>query len=468
MNSLRKELAIYLRDGRVGLLLLALGGLFLAAALMTGWQQHSYRTAGIRAAQTEYARWLGQPKKYAHSAAHYGMWAFKTPTPLAGMDPGITAHVGSAVWMEAHLQNELLYRPAQDAGVSERFGSLSPAVVIGAFAPLMLLLMGFGAVARERETGTWTLSLVQGRSVARLVWAKAAVLAGLALLALIPGLIAIVAFVQAASSPSSDTWLRLALWLLGATVYLTTVAVLIVALSLWVRGSARVLGVGLAIWVVAVVLVPRFANGVAASVAPLQTQQEFSRDLKTTLAAPDLEGARRLEELAQRLMRQNEVDDVAKLPVNLAGTRIQMGEEHSNVVYDRKWTSLFDSIDKQRGLARTAGLVSPLIAFNSLSQTVTGSDFTQHRAFVVQVEDHRRMMQRLMNAEIERHPEMNGQRHQSDESVWRTVPPFQFQLPRLSSLGGQWWPSLLVMSGWLLLAAFVLTALARREARRRA
>lgn len=466
MNPLRKELLIYLRDGRAGLLLLALGGLFLGAALMTGWQQQTYREAAAQAAQAEYTRWLGQPKKYAHSAAHYGMWAFKAPTALAGMDPGITAHVGSSVWMEAHQQNELLYRPAQDAGVSERFGALSPAVVVGTFAPLLLLLMGFGAVAREREAGTWTLSLVQGQSVVRLAWAKAAVLTGLALIALLPGLIATVVFMYAAGAPSADTWLRFALWVLGATVYVSVAAVLIVALSLWIRGAARVLGIGLAIWVVAVVLVPRFANGMAAGIAPLQTQQAFSRDLKTTLAAPDQEGTRRLEELAQRLMRQHDVADAAQLPVNLAGTRIQMGEEHSNAVFDRKWSDLFDSIDKQRKVAHAAGVVSPLIAFNALSQAVTGSDFTQHRAFIAQVENHRRMMQRLMNAEIERHPEMNGQRYLSDASVWRTVSAFEFQLPRLFSLSSQWLPYVLVVSGWLLAAALVLTLLARRETRR--
>lgn len=468
MSTLRKELLIYLRDGRVGLLLLALGGLFLAAALMTGWQQESYRRAAVQAAQSEYARWLGQPKKFAHSAAHYGMWAFKTPTVLAGMDPGITAHVGSAVWMEAHQQNELLYRPAQDAGVSEHFGALSPAVVIGTFAPLLMLLMGFGAVARERETGTWTLSLVQGQGVRTLVLAKAVVLGGLAWLALMPGLAVILAFLHAAGPPGADTWLRFSLWLLGATAYVAVVALLVVALSLRVRGAARVLGIGLAVWVLAVVLVPRFANGMAASVAPLQTQQTFSRDLKATLAEPDTEGARRLDELGRRLMQENAVTDAAQLPVNLLGMRIQIGENHGNAIFDSKWSGLFDGIDRQRRLAHTAGLVSPAIAFHALSQMATGSDFTQHRAFIVQAEDHRRMMQRAMNAEIEQHPDVNGQRYLSDSAVWRSVSAFEFELPRIGSLSSQWLSSLLVIGGWLLFAALLLMVLAQRESRRAA
>jgi ABC-2 type transport system permease protein len=466
MSPWRKELLIYLRDGRAGLLLLALGGLFVAASLMTGWQQHSYRQAARQAADAEYARWLGQSNKYAHSAAHYGMWAFKTPTALAGIDPGITAHVGSAVWMEAHLQNELLYRPAQDAGVSERFGTLSPAVVVGTFAPLLMLLMGFGAVARERETGTWVLSLVQGQQVQRMVLAKAALLASLALLALSPGLLVAAGFVQASAVANADTWQRFALWVLIAAAYLALVALAIVALSLWVKGAVRVLGIGLAVWVIAVVLVPRFAHGFAANVTPLPTQQAFTQNLKTQLAAPDQDAARQLQELQQRLMTIHGVSDVSQLPVNLTGTRIQLGEQHSNGIFDRQWSALFDAIDRQRAVVRAAGIISPAIAFQALSQAATGGDFTQHRAFIVQAEEQRRLMQRLMNAEIERHPDVDGQRHLSDATVWRSVTAFEFKLPTLASLGAQWLPSLAIIAAWLLGTVLVLTTLAKREARR--
>lgn len=462
MSLFGKEWRIYLRDGRAVLLLLALGGLFLAAACMTSWEQGNYRRAAMQAAKAEYTRWLAQPQKFAHSAAHYGMWALKAPPPLAAADPGISAFVGSAVWMEAHLQNELLYRPAQDAGVSERFGTLSPAVVIGVFAPLLLLLMGFGAVAREREQGVWTLAMVQGQSVRAVLTAKTLALAVLALLALVPGLITILWFV-AANGGHSEWWLRFALWLLGVVLYMFVVAALVVALSAAASHSARALGIGLAVWVLAMVLVPRLANGVAASASPLQTQQAFSRELKHTLAEPNEAGTRQLEAMQQRLLAENSVTDVSKLPVNLLGTRIQISEEHSNEIFDRYWQLLFDDIDQQRLLARWIGAISPATSFRALSQTLAGSDFTQHRAFVTQAETQRRLMQRLMNEEIERHPDVDGQRHLSDASVWQSVPAFEFRLPSVSALARWWLQPLLMLGGWLLILGLLFRWLARRE-----
>ena len=56
----------------------------------------------------------GQPKKNPHSAAHYGVYAFKPKSPLALVDTGIDPYMGVAVWLEAHKQNEFKYRPAQD------------------------------------------------------------------------------------------------------------------------------------------------------------------------------------------------------------------------------------------------------------------------------------------------------------------------------------------------------------------
>lgn len=462
MNLFGKEWRVCLRDGRAVLLLLALGGLFLAAACMTGWEQSNYRRAAAQAAEAEYARWLGQPEKFAHSAAHYGMWALKAPSPLAAADPGISAFVGSAVWLEAHLQNELLYRPAQDAGVSERFGTLSPAVVIAVFAPLLLLLMGFGVVAREREQGVWTLAMVQGQSVRAVLVAKTLVMALLAFVALLPGLIAIVGFAVTGGG-DFEWWLRFMLWVFAAAIYLLVVAAMVVALSAAASHSARVLGIGLAVWVLAMVLVPRLANGWAASVAPLQTQQTFSRELKRTLAEPNAAGTRRLEALQQRLLAENNVTEAGKLPVNLLGPRIQISEEHGNEIFDRHWQRLFDDIDRQRRLARWLGALSPATSFRSVSQTLAGSDFTQHRAFVTQAETHRRLMQRLMNEEIERHPDVDGQRHLSGATLWRSVPAFEFRPPGVVALWPWWLQPLLMLGGWLLILTLLFAWLDRRE-----
>ena len=95
-------------------------------SLAAGWRhyadvsrQHATAQAATR------AQWLQQPKKNPHSAAHYGVYAFKPKSQLAMVDTGIDPYVGVAVWLEAHKQNEFKYRPAQDRTAVQRFGEMT-------------------------------------------------------------------------------------------------------------------------------------------------------------------------------------------------------------------------------------------------------------------------------------------------------------------------------------------------------
>lgn len=175
----RKEFIEMLRDGRVrwtGGIVLVL----LAVAFLTGWTRHHELTRQHSAAQEATRKhWLTQGKKNPHSAAHYGIYAFKPKLPLAVLDTG-TEPTGVAVWLEAHKQNEFKYRPAQDATILARFGELTAAAVMQLLIPLLIIIMTFGAFAGEREQGTLRQLLSLGVPARRLALGKAlGLLAGL-------------------------------------------------------------------------------------------------------------------------------------------------------------------------------------------------------------------------------------------------------------------------------------------------
>jgi ABC-2 type transport system permease protein len=111
----KKELREMVRDGRLraaGLIVLVL----LSAALLLGWRNYRNIDAQHKSAQqATRQQWLGQGRKNPHSAAHYGVYAFKPKTPLSLVDPGTDPFTGVAVWLEAHKQNEFQYKPAKDA-----------------------------------------------------------------------------------------------------------------------------------------------------------------------------------------------------------------------------------------------------------------------------------------------------------------------------------------------------------------
>ncbi|MGC4083522.1 MAG: hypothetical protein QM736_15780 [Vicinamibacterales bacterium] len=107
----RKEFTEYVRDGRFRVL----GALVLAvavAALAAGWRQYSdVQRQHAKAQAATRAQWLQQGNKNPHSAAHYGVYAFKPKSRLALFDTGVDSYVGVAAWLEAHKQNEFKSPP---------------------------------------------------------------------------------------------------------------------------------------------------------------------------------------------------------------------------------------------------------------------------------------------------------------------------------------------------------------------
>jgi ABC-2 type transport system permease protein len=358
---------------------------------------------------------LNQGDRWAHSAAHYGMWAFKPIGALSVVDPGIEPYVGNAIWLEAHYQNAPLHRPAQDATLIERFGALSPAIVLGVVAPLMIILLGFGAVARERERGVWTLALAQGARSGPMLWAKSAALFTWLMLAALPGVLFLVWSVCFSSIGALAGLGRLATWFGVFAVYLAIVAMFVVAVSALARSSLAALGALLAAWVVIAVWLPRLTPQIANAVVMLPTLQSFNEQMETSLG--DAEGSDAAETLKARLLKEHGVTRVEDLPINWTGISLQESEQRSAVIFDRFWGELFDAISAQQRVQSGFGILSPSLVVKTLSERLAGSDFLHHRAFLSQAEQHRRVIQERLNADIAEHPDQDGARHLSNREV---------------------------------------------------
>jgi ABC-2 type transport system permease protein len=181
-----KEMLEMVRDGRFRWSA-AMTAALLLGAIALGWQH--YREV---AAQHEAARrgtrqqWLNQGEKNPHSAAHYGVYAFKPKMPLSLVDQGIDPYVGVASWLEAHKQNEFKFKPAQDATALQRLGELTGATVLQLILPLMIILLTFSAFAGERESGTLRQLLSLGLKRSHLAWGKALGISAALAMLLIP------------------------------------------------------------------------------------------------------------------------------------------------------------------------------------------------------------------------------------------------------------------------------------------
>ena len=250
-HIVRKEFADVVRDGRFRWCSILVGSLLLIS-LGHGWVQARKSQQEHAAAQaTAREHWETQGEKNPHSAAHYGIYAFKPRLALSFVDEGVDPYTGTSVWLEAHRQNDFLLRPAQDATAAQRIGALTAAQVLQHLVPLLIILLTFGALAGERERGTLRQLLATGIGRRELAVGKALGVSGALALLLVPAaLVGAAALVVANPGPAASPLARGAVLAGVYLAYFTAFLALSLAVSAWARSARTALVILLAVWVV--------------------------------------------------------------------------------------------------------------------------------------------------------------------------------------------------------------------------
>jgi len=229
---LRHELAALRRDGRLWAVAWLAVALFIGLGA-AGWQGYrqdkAEREHFVKRAREQ---WDGMGDRQPHRGASFGQYVAKPELPLALFDSGIKSTTGQALWLEAHKRSTFTYAPTEDSGVSSILGLNSAAEVVQLLGALVVVLIGYSSVARERETGTLRLVLAQGISPWRWFAGKALAL-GVAIAALaMPMAVGVVGLCLTAdfSVFDADVAIRALLLLFGYSVYL----------AIWLGGSIAV------------------------------------------------------------------------------------------------------------------------------------------------------------------------------------------------------------------------------------
>lgn len=462
-HIVRKEFMDVIRDGRFRWCV-ALVGALLVVSLGTGWVQARNAQQELSAAQaTARDHWESQGEKNPHSAAHYGIYAFKPRLALSFVDEGVDPYTGTSVLLEAHRQNDFLLRPAQDATPAQRIGALTAAQVLQHLVPLLIILLTFGALAGERERGTLRQLLATGIGRLELAMGKAlGVVAALALLLVPAAVVGAAAIVVGSPGPATSPLVRGAVLTGVYLAYFATFLGLSLAVSARAPSARAALVVLLAIWVVNGLVAPRVAVDLSKWIYPTPSAVEFAHTMGKEMT-DGVDGIERPDRAAstQELLDQYNLEKAEDLPVNAIGVFLQKSEEFGNQIFDRNYGALWNTFERQGYVHEALAVTAPLLAVRTLSMGLAGTDVEQHRHFAAAAEEYRRELVGRLNGELTENSR-TGEVYLAAADLWSQMPPFRYDAPTVGWVLGNRALSLMMLGLWLAGAILAVTVAVRR------
>ena len=463
----------YWLRSRLARTLLVIVVLVLASTIaLTGWQAREAREARLAHQQVAEETFLAQPDRHPHRMVHYGHYVFRAPAPLAVFDPGVDAVTGRAMFLEGHRQNTAMFAESGASADMAGAGMLTPAFVYQVIVPLLLILVGHSVLTRERDGGTLTLLQAQGVAPERIVAGKAVALFALSAALLTPMLLGLVATMV------KDPTATLSL-LLVYLLYLVVWAALILLASLWLRERAAVLAVLCVLWVCQAVALP--AAGATLANARIAAPGTVETELDMLQAIKDLGDGHNANDVAYaqlraELLAQYDVETVEELPVNLRGVVAQQAEADLTALMNEFADARMQREQQQADVLSAFGWLSPVIAANTASRAIAGTDLATHHRFLREAERVRYDFVQGLNSlhandlsyadDIRRNVDAaSSRRARIGSHHWQLLDEFRFTPDEAVARLNRAAPAVLMLLLWLVALVGLSMALARRLAR---
>lgn len=454
-NIITKEYAELLAEDRLRWSSVAVYLLF-AVALFTGYRYYAQTHRQHQQAQdASYRQWLNQGAKNPHTAAHYGFYAYKPVPLLSIIDKGMDDYLGNAVWLEAHKQNDVRHRAAVDSPDLSRFGGLTVGFIWQYILPLIIILLTFNSVSKERESGTLRMLLSTRASGHQLVLGKTlAVAKAVFLVMFLPTFLLSAAIMGLAGG--SDAFVsnlpNLGFMAVFYLLFLTVFIVLGVTVSMQARQSGLALIILLGIWTFGAFFVPRMSGGFARSLYRTPSAFAFTEQVAFE-KANGVDGHNPADKLNKELeaqtLKKYGVDSLSQLPVSFAAISLQAGENKDWKIFDEHYGSLFQTFRAQDRLMNAFDVLSPSVTMRNLSRALSGTDLDKHIDFANHAEQSRRAMQQTINDHFRDHGAGKDYEYKADQALWKEIPPFRYTMPAVGTVLKNQTLNILILLSWL-------------------
>lgn len=468
---IEKELKEYRRDGRImgiGFLIL----LLIAISLVTGWSVNSEQQKQAAFAQeVDQEVFLDQGEKNPHSAAHFGRMAYKSVPPLSVFDPGALPYLGQIIWLEGHVQDPAMFRPAEDSLDLRRLADLSVAGVLTFLLPLLIFLVGYGSFAAERERGTLRQIMSFGSGISLPYIGKLSAIgfvgATTAFIAIIVSLL--LAMSMPENHSTADILTRGIGLILGYGLYVVIFTAIALFVSAKAKNATSAMLLLLSIWALSVVVIPRLAASAAQSVYPSPDGaafwQSYSDEMAVSRLDPESAEYKEIERivLSQAFERDIQLEEIPNLKYNKRGVRLEVSEYMAAQTFTKLYADLYNTYENQKMLRRTFSFLSPTILLQHFSSTISGTDVTAHKHFADAAEVQRQVIIKELNEDLIRNDVGSQGPYVSDAKFWETIPNFSYSPPSLShSITGALWDFIL-LALWAFLAIGISWNTAKKQ-----
>ncbi len=460
----REEWRYWLRSNLMlgAMLLFAL--LLVATSVFTAVRVEAERHARSHQQLEAEETFLSQPDRHPHRMVHYGHYAFRTPAPLALFDPGLDSVTGQAIFLEGHRQNSAMFADSAASANLGGFSWLTPALVYQLFAPLLIILLGHGAIVREREASTLVPLLAQNLGGRSLFAGKALALFSVTALLLLPMIpsfwLALLAgeSIVTLLSVAGVYFLYLCLW---------GMATLLVSLLLMRRTT--VLAILTTLWLVLTLLTPAIAVNHVAQEIPQAGKIELELAMQADLRKlGDGHNANdpAFAQLRVELLKKHNVTRVEDLPVNIRGVVAQSGEATLTETLNHYAAKQMQGNAQQAQRLSQYGWLSPALAVGFASRAIIGTDLDNHHRFLREAEQLRydfvQGLNRIQATQLDYSDDINRssdaqaeRRSRVSADNWEVLEEFHFETAPVSIRLVGAAQSILMLFGWFTVLIFL-------------
>ncbi|MFC3122691.1 DUF3526 domain-containing protein [Agaribacter flavus] len=418
ISAVAKDEWRYWQRSKLAVSVLIIGLLLtVSSVIVTLVNMHALSHERSSLQNTAEETFVDQPDRHPHRMVHYGHYAFRVPAPLSILDPGVDAYTGNSVFLEGHRQNSAMFAEQKQGTGLTSLGSLSPAFVVQVLAPLLLILIAYSSMSREKESQTLSFILSQGTSIYTLLLGKRLALLSVVALILLPlALAGIFAMVQGESA------IIVASFLLAYFMYLSVWALIVLFVSAVFSKNSESFTALAFIWILLCIAMPRIASSTASTVSPSQGKLETDfavlaelRKLGDGHNANDPAFAK----LKASLLEKYEVDSVEELPVNFRGIVASTSEAELTEVLNRFAEQSMQEELSQTHIARNFGWLSPMVAIRALSMINAGTSIETHHRFMREAETLRfNFVQSLNQVHVEQLSYKDDINRNKGEDAW--------------------------------------------------